>query len=362
LKSANEKTSEEIMKMSKTNLKKSFLATAILIIGIVISVLVLANPAQAITTWKILFTIHDNEHDKIVAYVNEEPITIQELELSKNARLSSQSDLDIAVAYLQALNGLIRHRILVQEALQQGITVDETELRSYFMEIQQQEKSFPELAEMHEQQREVLGLTPEQYEDRLLLAYKEGILVEKLHSLLESEAPGPTDTEIDMFLKGQPGRNVLVIIPLTFDDSKRGHQVYQEILALSTALPADQFEIALATAVFQHSNLESGTLLHQKFIFDDENELPDYARAALGQKERTVGIFERQTNVVVYYVLKSTATSPQEARERAYRWLSQVKSWEYVEEVEKRLIEQAKVEYVFENLPDVVIPLIADSE
>lgn len=306
-----------------------------------------------------------DEADPIVAYVNNEPITLRALELSKSVRLANQSNLDEATAYQRAFNGLIRNRVLVQEAHRRNLSVSEEEVRAYWARVKEMESKGaipPEIMTTLEQQRQALGLTQEQYEALVLNTYRDVLLIEKLYQELAAEAPPPTEAEVEALLANQPGRNFFALVPIEFTDKTLAQQVYEELLALSATMSAEQFDIVLEETARRYGNVPTDAFTHQKFVFDERDELPDYARAAWGTPNRALGIFVREDgSAVVYFVLASMQTSEQEVREAVYSQLLQEKRAKYVREVEERLMKEAEITYVLENLPEALRTVLEES-
>jgi hypothetical protein len=316
-------------------------------------------PAITASIWNDIFKLPPK--DAIIARVNGEAVYLSDLELQRSARQANQPDLDTTTAYREAMKELIRLKVLVQEARRRGLSVSEAEARAYWAQMQEALKAYapPEMVEILEEQRKNLGLSQAEYEARLLAVYQRALLVEKLHQAVQLEASYPTEAEVDAFLAGRPGGNILVLIPIRFNEPGLARQVYEELQSLTTSLPRDQFEVTLAEYVRKYNGKGSDPFIHETYVFNEAQELPEFARAALQTPEGSLGIYEQTDGAaIVYYVLKSLRADPEEARIAAYQALTQEKLRRYWERLETRLIEQARVEYFPENLPEAARSIV----
>ena len=298
----------------------------------------------------------------VVATINGEPVSLQTLERTKAAlQASSQTPLDDSEAYRQAMDQIIRNRVLIQEARRRGLTVSEQEARDYLAEIKATAEQSPELAQMLRDEAKALGLDNRQFEEQMVAAYREGLLIDKLYKALEDETPPPSEEEIDVYLAQQPGPNAIVLIPIEFQDVAAARSTYAELQALAATQPAEQFTTTFDGYARRLGDRGMGEFVHQKFRFADANELPDYARDALDRPEGAMGLFERADGTaIVYLVLKSVAVSAEEARSAVRAHLVQEKRMAYAYELEGRLVNQADVRIFKDRLPSAARAALVD--
>jgi len=292
----------------------------------------------------------------VIATINGEPLDLQALERTRTVlQANSQVPLNSVEAYKQAFDQLVRNRVLIQEARRRGLKVTEQEARDYLAQIQATAKQSPELAQMLEDEARAFGGDEHQFKEQMVAAYHEGLLIQKLYEALNAEAPLPSDEEVDIYLTRQPGPNAIVLIPIMFQDSAIARSTYAELQSLASSQSPDQFTTTFDGYARRLGKRQPGEFVHQTFRFADETtELPDYAQAALESPEGSIGLFERADGTaVVYLVLKSVATSAEKARAAAKAELVQERQRTYADEVERRLVNQAKV-HIFQNrLPQV---------
>jgi len=329
-----------------------------LIISIVISLLVLAvfvGWVQGISLGAILGAASRTTKgdDITIATVNGEPVSLHFLERVKTVmQATSPTPLDDAEAYRKAMDYIIRNRVLIQEARRRSLTVSEQEARDYWGQIKATAEQLPELAQELKDEAEALGLNEHQFEERMVAAYREGLLLDKLYKALGEEAPAPSEEEIDIYLARQPGPNALVLIPILFTDATAARATYEELRSLAAIQDPDQFTTTFDGYARRLGKRGPTEFIHETFRFADEKELPDYAQDALDKPEGALGMIERSDGTaVVYLVLKSQAVSAAEARELARAHLAEEKRRAYVGAIEQQLVSQADVHIIRENLP-----------
>jgi hypothetical protein len=291
--------------------------------------------------------------DITIATVNGEAVSLKSLERIKTVmQATSPTPLDDAEAYRKAMDHIVRNRVLIQEARRRGLTVSEQEARDYLAQIKAAAEQSPELAQMLKDQAKALGLDDHQFEERMVAAYREGLLLDKLYKALGEEAPAPSEEEVDIYLARQPGLNVLVLIPIPFADTEAAQAVYEELQSLAATQDRNQFTTTFDSYARRLGNRGPKEFVHETFRFADEEELPDYARDALDKPEGALGMLERSDGTaVIYLVLKSQAVSAAEARELARAHLAEEKRRAYVGAIEQQLVSQADVHIIKENLP-----------
>lgn len=240
--------------------------------------------------------------------------------------------------------------------------MSEQEARAYLAQIKATAEQSPELAQMLEDEAKAFGVDSRQFEEQMVVAYREGLLIDKLYQALSDESPLPSEEEVDVYLAKQPGPNAIVLIPIEFQDVAMARLTYAELQSLAATLPAEQFTTTFDGYARRLGNRGPGEFVHQKFRFADKtNELPDYARDALNKPEGVKGLFERvDGTAVVYLVLKSVAVSAEEARAAARAQLIQERRMAYADELERRLVSQAKVRIFKDKLPPAAQTALAN--
>jgi len=252
--------------------------------------------------------------------------------------------------------------VLIQEARRRGLTVSEQEARAYLVQIKASAEQSPELAQMLQDEANAFDMSSQQFEERMVAAYREGLLIDKLYQALSDETPLPSEEEVDVYLAKQPGPNAIVLIPIDFRDVAAARSTYAELQSLAATQLPEQFTTTFDGYARRLGNRGPGEFVHQKFRFADKaNELPDYARDALDKPEGVMGLFERTDGTaVVYLVLKSVAVSAEEVQVSARAQLIEERRMAYADELERQLVSQAEVHIFKDKLPRAAQTALAD--
>lgn len=304
----------------------------------------------------------------VVMTINGKPVRLEAIELARGMRqLFSETPLSDAEAYRQTLDQFARDAVLSQEARRRGLSVSEQETREYWEQIQADMAAAPEpkraeMLKVLQTQQETLGLTEAEAEERVLQAYQEGLLIGKLYQALEREAPLPTEEEIDLYLARQPSPNVLILIPIEFTDVESARATYHELQGLAATMPQQEFETTFVRYAYRLGDYEESQPVHQTFHFATPEELPDFARDAVGKAEDSMGIFERSDGTaVIYLVLKSVTVPTAGLREAVRMSLAREKQQQYVRSVEDELLKQADIRVYLQRLPPAAREVIPET-
>lgn len=336
---------------------RNLLIVVLVVLGtalITMSVITQAQGSSLLETWKrILRPVGGGDH--IIATVNEESITLEDLERQRRVYESNaRGEYSEEEAYQYAMNAIVRDAVLVQEARKQGFTVSEEEARAYYEKTMKTiSQHSPEAIQFLQEQQEMLGLDDKQYENLLIDTYRRLLLAGKLTESIRNQAPPPTQEEIDAYLAKMPAPNFLVLMPIKFDDIEEARSTYAELQALAANQTPEQFIITFDSYVRRLDNTGPTEFVHEKFRYTNpDTELPDYAQAALGTPENSMILFERPDGTaVISLVIDSETVDSERVRQAALSTLMQQKQWAYEFEVEEQLIRQADVQIFYENLP-----------
>lgn len=214
--------------MNKNNAMRRRLILSTSVVFALLALAVVAIQVQGVSLGAILGAASRTTKgaDITIATVNGEPVSLQALERIKTVmQATSPTPLDDDEAYRKAMDHIVADRVLVQEARQRGLTVSEQEARDYLAQIKATVEQAPELAQMLKDEAKALSLDNRQFEDKMVAAYREGLLLDKLYKALSNEAPAPSEEEIDIYLAQQPGPNALVLIPISFTDATTARAV-----------------------------------------------------------------------------------------------------------------------------------------
>jgi hypothetical protein len=334
------------------NTKRKFILIAVALLLLIVAVLITGD-ALGISPISWMLNRDIEYANRVVAYVNHDPVHLGSLELTKETMQFNQPELSDKQAYAAAMRSQIRNLVLVQEADRRGITVTETETRQYWEYMQVLIDDHPEMIQMLKEQRSILGYSDEEYEQQVIQIYQDLIAIGKLRDQLYLSAPLPTDEEVELALAETSGRNTLIVLPIYIEDASTVRKAYSELRELADSMPSDEFEGTFLHYALQSGGRQVGDILHETFVFDELDEIPGYAQSAINQPEGAIGFFDDEGgSAVIYLVLTSMKTSDEEARAAIYSRLLSEKQENYWLEFENALLEVAQVEYVAENLPE----------
>lgn len=201
--------------------------------------------------------------DTVIATINGEPVSLHVLERTKTAlQATSQTSLDDSEAYRQAMDQIVHNAVLIQEARRRGLTVSEQEARDYLAEIKASAEQSPELAQMLRDEAQAFGVDRRQFEEQMVVAYREGLLIDKLYQALSDEMPPPSEEEVDVYLAKQPGPNAIVLIPIEFQDVAMARSTYAELQSLAATQSAEQFTTTFDGYARRLGNRGPGEFVH----------------------------------------------------------------------------------------------------
>lgn len=302
--------------------------------------------------------------DVTVATVNGEPITFRALERITKVYQANFSGLQESEAYRRGIDVLVRHKVLLQEARRRGVRVTAREAREYLSSTSELLKQSPEMAHVMEDQQRAMGLSSGQFERELVKATQETLTIERLLASFEAEVPFPAEEDIQAFSAERP--SAIVLIPIEFSDVDIARAVFEDFRSLAVEVSPDELAAAFLTAAFDararagiDQPLEEG--VHQTFYFTDVNEIPDYARDATKHGENHIGLLERKDgSAVAYLVLKWVDAASDEALAEAGEMLQQEQRQSHALDLERRLIEEADIQFFESALPEAAREALAD--
>jgi hypothetical protein len=223
------------------NTKRKFILIAVALLLLIVAVLITGD-ALGISPISWMLNRDIEYANRVVAYVNHDPVHLGSLELTKETMQFNQPELSDKQAYAAAMRSQIRNLVLVQEADRRGITVTETETRQYWEYMQVLIDDHPEMIQMLKEQRSILGYSDEEYEQQVIQIYQDLIAIGKLRDQLYLSAPLPTDEEVELALAETSGRNTLIVLPIYFEDASTVRKAYSELRELADSMPSDEFE------------------------------------------------------------------------------------------------------------------------
>lgn len=291
--------------------------------------------------------------DVVIAWVNGEPVDLNSLETMKSIVLTNQPLLSDPQAYQEAMQLLIRDKVLADEAKNRGIQVSKEEAEAYWEQMQTYASQSPEISAMLKKQEESFSGSKAQLEKKIITLYQESLAVQKLTEQVFLEAPQPTEEEIRLELVNNPVLNQLVLIPMEFSDAEEAQTVFKELEELKSYQSVSAFEETFTSYVQKQTNPQPGYFLHKEFFYQEIGELLDYAQSAVDIPENSIEIYERDDRTaVIYLVLQSVRWTEEQAQEQVRDLLWQEKQSAYLLAFEDDLIKNAKVEYIPEELPE----------
>lgn len=331
-------------------------------LGTLVGILMLAGAAIALQAGDTVIPLRDiirtadrrvGDQDAVIATINGEAVTWRELERVKVAiRATASSPLPEEEAYHQALAYLLRNRVLLQEARRRGLTVTDQEAESCWAQMKEQARQMPALAQMHAEQQAALGLDDQAYEAKMIAVCGEGLLLTKLDEALASEAPQPTEAEIDAYLAQFPGLNRIELIPIFFPGMESAANTYQELKALATTTSPEAFTSTFDEYARRLGQRGPEERIVEGFSFKDESVLPDYVQDALKKPIGAMGLYQRADgSAVIYLVLHMERITDEEVRTLARKELANEKRRTYQEQIERQLLRQAQIEFYQDRLP-----------
>jgi hypothetical protein len=223
------------------NTKRKFILIAVALLLLIVAVLITGD-ALGISPISWMLNRDIEYANRVVAYVNHDPVHLGSLELTKETMQFNQPELSDEQAYAAAMRSQIRNLVLVQEADRRGITVSEIEARQYWEHMQVLIDDHPEMIQMLKEQRSILGYSDEEYEQQVIQIYQDLIAIGKLRDQLYLSAPQPTDEEVELALAETSGRNTLIVLPIYFEDASTVRKAYSELRELADSMPSDEFE------------------------------------------------------------------------------------------------------------------------
>lgn len=292
--------------------------------------------------------------DTVVATVNGEGITLATLERTKTVlQATAAQSLGDAEAYAQALDRLIQDKALVREARRRGLSVSEDEAQAYWAQVQADAKQSPELAQHLRDEAAAMGVDDATFTARMVAAYREGLLLDKLYVQLSNEAPAPSLADVDLLLAERPGPNAIVLIPIHLADLATAQGVFSELQALAQAQDVDQFTTTFDGYARRLGHRSANEFVHERFHYTEaDRELPAYARDALDKAEGAIGLYaEPNGPATIYLVLKSVHMSQEETRAAAQAELAQEYRMAYSRQLEQSVVDQAVTEFFHDRLP-----------
>lgn len=325
------------------------------LIGVVILIVLLAFSFQMITGETPLGNALKSilpQRETVIAYVNGEPILLNQLELMKTVIQTNDPDLVDTQAYQQSMQAIIRQKALAQEARRRGFTATYDEAKKYWEQVQILAKQESDIMELMKAQEKAFPGSKADLEAKIITVYQESISVGKMVEALRLEVPAPLDDEIWLALSEAPISNVLILIPIEFKSSNQAQEVLQELQYLLKNEGLQAMEEKLTSIAQQQALPNSHAFFHQEFTYKEINELPDYAKSAVQLPENSLGIYERlDGTAVIFLVLKSEYFSKEQSFDLTRERLWREKQDSYLIDFENNLINNANIKIINDNLP-----------
>ncbi len=139
--------------------------------------------------------------NETAATVNGKAITMEEVERALKQQAQGQmgklSDLELAAARLQVLQGLIEQEVMYQKAEKEGVVPSDEDVAS---EINKRKVESRMSAEEFDRQMKQAGLDEKSFRENI----KKGLAIQKLVDKVTGRIETPKDGEIEAFFKGNP--------------------------------------------------------------------------------------------------------------------------------------------------------------